>query len=60
MDLGAVEKEVMKRLEEGIVPEKLPTVIKRCPKCKRVTLQFDPTLNRLFCTHCDFSITLKT
>jgi hypothetical protein len=60
VDLGEVEKEVMKRIEEGLTPEQLPTVIKRCPKCKRATLQFDPTLNRLFCTHCDFSMNLRT
>ena len=53
------EKEVMKRLQEGIKPEDLPGVVKRCPKCKKVTLQFDPALNRLYCTHCDFSVTLR-
>ena len=37
-----------------IFREKIPTVLKRCPKCKNLTLEFDSDKGRLYCTRCGF------
>ena len=39
--------------------EKIPAEIKRCPKCKKLTLEFDPEQGRIHCTSCGLEYYLK-
>jgi transcription initiation factor TFIIIB Brf1 subunit/transcription initiation factor TFIIB len=39
--------------------EKIPAVIKRCPKCHKLTLEFDPETGRIYCTSCGFKEHIK-
>lgn len=32
--------------------------VKRCPKCYRLTLEYDPKQHRIFCTNCGFEKSL--
>jgi len=34
--------------------EKIPAVVKRCPKCFSLTLEYDPETGRIYCTKCGF------
>ena len=34
--------------------EKLPQVLKRCPKCHSITLNFDVNTGKIKCTKCEF------
>ena len=34
--------------------EKIPVIAKRCPKCNKITLQYDPKKGRIYCTSCGF------
>lgn len=34
--------------------EKIPSVVKRCPKCSALSLEFDAKTGRIFCTKCGF------
>jgi len=40
--------------------EKIPTIVKRCPKCNNLSLEFDPKTGRIHCTKCSFTEYLKT
>jgi len=40
--------------------EKIPGIVKRCPKCHRLTLVYDPEQKRIYCTSCGFTVTLRT
>lgn len=51
-------EEMQKRIEK-LAPEKIPTVIKRCPKCQKLCLEFNPENYRVWCTHCGFEVKLK-
>ena len=31
------------------------SAVKRCPKCGRLSLEYDARAGRLYCTKCDFS-----
>lgn len=51
----AWKKDITHRLKQlTIFHEKIPTVLKRCPKCKNLTLEFEPASARLFCSRCGF------
>jgi ribosomal protein S27E len=51
----------IKRAVGKLMPtERIPGVIKRCPKCHRLTLVYDPEQKRIYCTSCGFTVTLKT
>jgi len=39
---------------------KIPAVIKRCPKCHQLTLEYNVKTGRIFCTNCDFEINIPT
>ena len=34
--------------------EKIPTIIKRCPKCQLISLEYDSKTGRIYCTKCGF------
>lgn len=39
-------------------PEDIPSVIKRCPKCKKLTLAYDPEKHKVICGSCGFEQSL--
>jgi len=50
-------KEFKKKLEEYEKEkevEKIPVVLKRCPKCFNLSLEYDPKTGRIYCTKCGF------
>lgn len=53
-------KEFRKKLEEYKEKEgtekieKIPVVLKRCPKCFNLSLEYDPKTGRIYCTKCGF------
>lgn len=57
MDFDEFEKEVKGQLDSGTSFEKIPSVIKRCPKCSSLTLEYDPS-GRIKCTKCGFKYDL--
>jgi ribosomal protein S27E len=42
--------------EEMSKKEKIPAVIRRCPKCHKLTLEFDPETGKIKCTSCGFEV----
>jgi len=44
----------------GLPPEKVPSLIGRCPKCKQLGLSFDPQTFRIRCEKCGFEAVLKS
>ena len=34
--------------------EKIPAIVKRCPKCNSLSLEFDVKTGRIYCTKCGF------
>lgn len=40
--------------DKNIEFEKIPAIIKRCPKCQSLSLEYDPKTGRIYCTKCDF------
>ncbi|MEA3514256.1 MAG: TFIIB-type zinc ribbon-containing protein [Nanoarchaeota archaeon] len=34
--------------------ENIPSIIKRCPKCQSVSLEYDSKKGRIYCTKCGF------
>jgi len=49
------KKETAKKLTNVVIFKKnMPTVMKRCPKCQNLTLEFDPKTCRLYCNQCGF------
>jgi len=47
------KKEVEERLST-FSKEKIPAIIKRCPKCFSLALEFDVKAGKVKCTKCDF------
>ncbi len=45
-------KEKLQKKEIRI--EHVPALIKRCPKCGNLSLEFDPKTGRIYCTKCGF------
>jgi len=39
--------------------KKIPQVVKRCPKCGNLSLQFDMKSGRIFCIRCGFEEHVK-
>jgi len=50
-------KNIEKKLGEAGL-DKIPAVVKRCPKCNSLSLEFDSKTGRLFCTKCGFEVFL--
>ncbi len=40
--------------EKSFDIEKIPVVVKRCPKCSSLSLEFDAKTGRISCTKCGF------
>ncbi|MDD5086992.1 MAG: TFIIB-type zinc ribbon-containing protein [Candidatus Nanoarchaeia archaeon] len=51
------KKNIEKKLGE-VGLDKIPSVVKRCPKCSSLSLEFDAKTGRLFCTKCGFEVFL--
>jgi len=51
--------EVKKKLQ-GIAPEKISQMVRRCPQCNELSLVFDVKTKRLYCTKCGFEEHLTT
>ena len=49
-----IEKKIKKYTKEEELKEKIPAIIKRCPKCHKLTLQYDLKTGRIYCTSCGF------
>lgn len=50
-----MEKRLRKAFKEPQFEKiKLPAIIKRCPKCHNLTLEYDPKTGRIYCTKCGF------
>lgn len=56
------EEEISKKIKQGIDGkkeiEKIPAVVKRCPKCYSLSLEYDPKTGKIFCTKCGFQYNL--
>ena len=35
---------------------KIPSVIKRCPKCHKLSLEYDVRNGRIYCSNCEFEL----
>lgn len=49
-----IEKKIKKYTKDQELKEKIPSLIKRCPKCNHLTLQYDPERGKIYCTNCGF------
>ncbi len=49
------KKDVEEKLRE-VGLDKIPTIVKRCPKCNSLSLEFDQKTGRIFCTKCGFEM----
>ena len=49
-----VEEKISKFTGDEKLKEKIPAVIKRCPKCFNLSLEFDVKNSRIYCTKCGF------
>ncbi len=49
-----VEEKISKFTKDEKLKEKIPAVIKRCPKCFNLSLEFDVKKGRIYCTKCGF------
>ncbi len=50
-----IEQKIKKFTKEEI-KEKIPAIVKRCPKCHKLTLEYDPKTGRIHCTSCGFEV----
>ena len=48
------KKSVEEQLEQGFSKEKIPAIIRKCPKCHNLSLEYDIEKGRIFCTRCGF------
>jgi len=55
-----MESKIKRFTKDEEIKEKIPAIIKRCPKCNNLTLQFDPKTGRIYCTSCGFEEYIKT
>ena len=50
-----IEKKLTKLSKEPSTEKiKIPAIIKRCPVCHNLTLEYDPKTGRIYCTKCGF------
>ncbi len=50
----SVEQKISKFTKDEKLKEKIPAVIKRCPKCFSLSLEFDVKQGKIFCRKCGF------
>lgn len=55
-----LEGEVSKILKEykELDPKKIPIVVRKCPKCLKDGLEYDPDKMEFRCKYCGFSLSL--
>jgi len=51
MEIEEIKKKLLKK---EIEVEHVPALIKRCPKCNNLSLDFDPKTGKIKCTKCGF------
>lgn len=44
---------------ENVEPERVPSLISRCPKCKALKLSFDVKTYKVRCDSCGFEVSLR-
>jgi len=49
------KKDVEEKLK-NVGLDKIPAIVKRCPKCNSLSLEFDKETGRVFCTKCGFEM----
>lgn len=49
-----------KRVEEMVNTENIPQVLKRCPKCNALSLEFDTKTGKIKCIKCGFNENIPT
>ncbi|TKJ17706.1 hypothetical protein CEE44_04200 [Candidatus Woesearchaeota archaeon B3_Woes] len=49
------QKKLEENLKKGLEIEKIVSIIKRCPQCHNLTLEFDSQNNKIICTKCGFT-----
>jgi len=55
-----IENKIKKYTKKEISKkEKIPAIVKRCPKCYKLTLEFDPETGKIYCTSCGFEEYVK-
>jgi len=54
-----VEEKISKFTKDEKLKEKIPAVIKRCPKCFELSLEFDVKQGKIRCTKCGFEENIK-
>ncbi len=62
MDIGDWKgeiKRIFNRDDRKIKFEKMPQLVKRCPKCGNLALEFDTNSGRIYCTRCGFEEHVK-
>ena len=47
-------KKLSSAIEKQKEIEKIPTLVKRCPKCYKLTLEYDSKTRRIYCASCGF------
>jgi len=50
---------VERKLQEGFDKEKIPPVIRRCPRCGNLSLEFAIAQGKIVCKRCDFTEAIK-
>ena len=48
-----------KKYSREDIKEKIPAIVKRCPKCHNLSLEYDPKTGRIYCTKCGFEENIK-
>lgn len=55
MNLDKWKEDVEKIYKRGRLDvEKVPALVKRCPVCHSLTLEFEPKTGRIYCNKCGF------
>lgn len=48
------KRDLEKTLGKGFSKEKIPSIIKRCPRCFNLSLEFDIEKGKIICRRCGF------
>lgn len=57
-DLKKLIKEKIK--DDKFDVENIPVMIKRCPRCNNMTLEYDDKTKKLICRSCGFEVYINT
>lgn len=55
------KKEIEKKLKKMPADEleKFPMLVKRCPQCHNLSLEFDPKTGKFYCKNCGFEAVIE-